>query len=90
MHNDQMIVGLDSIRTLWPTAPEPRPLMAIERTSESVSYICRSGVPNTSTLRRSRRRIYCFSVSIFSFRRLFLVCSAFDGSWRSAVSSCSR
>ena len=43
-----------------------QPLVGIERASGSVSEICWSGMASISTLRRSRRRICCFSVSILS------------------------
>src|ERR1700730_10227275 len=90
MHDDQMMVGLDGNLDVVADDAGTAAAGRIERASGSVSEICWSAAASISTLRSSRRRICSFSASIFSLRRLVLVCSASDGSCRSAVSSCSR
>ena len=56
--------------------PLPRPLVAIERASGSLSEICWSGVASILASSFPRRRISSFNVAIFSVRRLVLVVRA--------------
>src|SRR4249920_2047053 len=53
--------------------PEPRPLVAIERLSGSVSEICRSGDASISFSIAARRCISLSSLTSFSFRWLLQV-----------------
>ena len=63
MRDDQMTLRVDRDLDVVADEPEPRPLVAIERESGSVSDICWSGVASIFTLRISRR-----CNSSFSFR----------------------
>ena len=49
--------------------PDPRPLVAIERASGSVSEICRSGAASICSSRPASRFISCPRRAIFSFSR---------------------
>src|SRR3981081_3735219 len=73
--------------TLSPTTPEPRPLVAIERESGSVSEICWSGEASICFSIAARRCISLSSFASFSLSRVVLSASVSEGSCRSAVSS---
>src|SRR5215467_4929235 len=67
--------------------PEPRPLVAIDRESGSVSEICASGEASLSCSIAFKRCSSLASLASFSLRCAVLVASASDGPCRSAVSS---
>src|ERR1700716_4302342 len=73
--------------TLYPTTPEPRPLVAIERESGSVSEICWSGEASICLSIAARRCISLSSFASFSFSGVVFGASVSEGSCRSAVSS---
>src|SRR5215813_6261250 len=63
--------------------PEPRPLVAIERLSASVSEICLSGEASTCCSIAASFCISDFSFSSFSLRCVFFSSTVSDGSCRS-------
>ncbi len=72
--------------------PEPRPLVAIERQSGSVSDICLSGEASNAFSIAASRFTSSSSFASFSLSRVLVSSTVSDGSspaavWRSAVSS---